>query len=322
MNLGNQDKWYIVLMLFIWLLLSFAILILGAHFLIDGATNLAKRLGVSPLIIGLTVVAFGTSLPELAVNTQASLIHDNDLVIGNIIGSNIANILLILGLAAITREITVRRETANKHIPIMIGSTLLVVLLAGSTSGGLIRRVSGVIFLGVFGLFIWYVMRTAKKNLKTSASKMSLPACISSTLLGLALLIVGGVLAVHMSQSIARSFGISERVIALSIVAIGTSLPELATSVVAAYKRHSDIAIGNIVGSNIINVLFIFGLSAVIHPIYMNQRAMLDTGFLLLISILLLACMFVGKKYRLTKVNGLVFLSIFVIYVASLIRWA
>ncbi|MFH1111573.1 MAG: calcium/sodium antiporter [Patescibacteria group bacterium] len=307
-------------------IIGFIVLIKGADWLVDGAASLAKKWGISTLVIGLTVVAFGTSAPELIVNILASINGNPDIAIGNILGSNIANILLILGISAIIFPLTVKRGTIWKEIPLAILAVIAVALMAndiliegGNWSG--LTRIDGLMLISFFIIFLYYAFETSKAG-HTDDIKMkiySLPVSLGLVTVGLISLTLGGKWVVDGAITIARSLAISETVIGLTIVAVGTSLPELATSVVAAYKRNADIAVGNVVGSNIFNIFFILGLSAVISPLPFSAALNTDVLVTMIATILLFMVMFIGKRHTLERWQGIGFIGLYLFYIIWLI---
>ena len=310
----------------ILLVVGLAVLIKGADLLVDGASSLASRLGVSALVIGLTVVAFGTSAPELVVNILASINNNPDIAIGNIVGSNIANILLILGISAIVFPLVVKKGTVWKEIPLaflamwVMALTANDILIEGSGWAGL-TRIDGFILISFFLIFLYYTFEISKvtgdNNQKIKLYKWS--SSIFMVLGGLVALTLGGKWVVDGAISVAKYFNLSEALIGLTIVAVGTSLPELATSVVAAYKRNTDIAVGNIVGSNIFNIFWILGLSAILRPLPFSPALNTDVLIGLVATILLFMFMFVGKKHTLERWQGAMFVTLYFIYIAYLI---
>jgi len=295
------------------------LLITGAHFLVEGGLNLAHSLKVKSLIIGLTVIALGTSLPELAVNINASVKDADSIVLGNIIGSNIANILLILGLSALIKPLEIRKPTTKVQIPIMIVSTFaLFIFMLISANSSLSKWIGGLFILVFFG-FIFNLQNSQSNSSTSRENEVRIWLLTIQIIGGLGLLIYGAVLSVESAQIFARSIGVSERIIALSIIAIGTSLPELATSTVAAYKHQDDIAVGNVVGSNIFNLLFILGLSLMIQTIHFSQLEVWDVLILLLSTSMLYVCVITSKKRRLTRMHGVAFLGIYLLYISYLL---
>lgn len=310
------------------LLLGFIPLIYGANILVDGASSLAKKMNVPNIVIGLTVVAFGTSAPEMIVNIFASVSGDSAIVLGNAMGSNIFNVLGILGISALIYPLAVRKTTTWIEVPLSLLSAIIVLVLANDifidrANVSVLSRIDGLVMLAFFIIFLAYnivLSRSGKivdeaiavKNYFVGQSVMLIIA-------GLLLLVLGGKIIVTFATDLAQSFGISERIIAITIVSIGTSLPELATSVIAARKKNVDIAIGNIVGSNIFNVFFILGLSAVINPVFIQQISNFDMLANIAASVLLFIFIFTGKGRRLDRREGAIFIGLYVAYVAALI---
>lgn len=290
------------------------LLYIGAESLVRGSSRLAGHFGIPPLIIGLTIVAFGTSAPELTVSISAALKGASDVAVGNVIGSNIFNIAVILGITALIRPPSVHLDLIRREIPFMIFVSMVGF---GLVSFGYIPRIAGIIlFLGLCAYTVFSI-RAAKRQPDGQQPDLSTersPVWICGVLIvvGLGVLVLGSNLFVAGSVAMARDFGISEAIIGLTIVAAGTSLPELATSLVAAIKKESDVAIGNIVGSNIFNILCILGLTASIQPIEVGGIGIRDAAFMLGLSILLLP--FAFSKRSISRAEGCVFLSIYGIY--------
>ena len=313
---------------FVLLIGGFVLVIKGAAFLVDGACALAKKFSISELVIGLTVVAFGTSLPEFSVNVFASIEGKSSIAIGNILGSNIANILLILGVSGMIYPLVVKKGTVWKEIPLCLLAIVLLGILSNdkfidNAGVSVLSRIDGLVLLSFFVIFIYYSFSIAKSidGIEDLSDKkqVSTKKIITLIVSGLAALIIGGKLVVNGAVNIASAFGVSESIIGLTIVALGTSLPELATSAVAAYKRNSEIAIGNIVGSNIFNIFFILGVSSLIRPLPFESRNNFDIGIAVLASILLFVVMFTGKKHKLDRWEACLFLAIYVTYILFLI---
>lgn len=315
---------FITLILFV---LGFALLIKGAGFLVDGAASVAKKFNIPNIAIGLTIVAFGTSAPEFAVNVFSSLSGKTDIAIGNIIGSNIANIFLILGIAAIIYPLTVKRGTAWKEIPMSLLAAILVGFMANDIfiDGGtrnIITRIDGFVLLSFFIIFMYYIYGIAKSGNGLEVEEVeniSMGKSAFLIIVGLVALVVGGKWIVDGAVTIAGFFGIRESIIGLTVVAVGTSLPELATSAIAAYRKHTDIAIGNVVGSNIFNVFWILGISSIINPLPLQQGSNYDILVMAIASVLLFAFLFIGKKHIIEKWQGVLFLGIYAFYIVSLI---
>lgn len=310
------------------IIIGFAALIKGADWLVDGASALAKKSNVSDLAIGLTIVAFGTSAPELVVNTFAAYDGSSDIVFGNIIGSNIFNLFAILGIVGLITPIRVQSSTVWKEIPMSLFAAVLLLLACNNfffdtPKLGLSRLDGAVLFIGFFG-FLFYVYKQMKSDptaIVTDAQheQMSTLKICLFIIVGLTGLIIGGKLVVNSATDIAETLGVSQKIIALTIVAAGTSLPELVTSVVAAIKKNSDIAIGNIVGSNIFNILLILSVSAFIRPI--NYNIVFNTDLFILMggTIFLFVAMFTGKKQKLDRWEAVVLLSAYILYTLFLI---
>lgn len=300
------------------LLVGVIFLVFGANALVDGASVIAKRFNIPNIVIGLTIVAFGTSAPELVVNVISALNGKSAITLGNVIGSNVINVLIILGITSIIYPLTVGRNTVRYEIPIALFASILTYILS---KNGILSKFDGFLLLGFFILFLMYNAYLTVMNREESELEVknyTLPIAIGVTILGFGLLVFGGKFIVDSAVDLARSFGISERVISVTVVSLGTSLPELATSVVAAFKKNTDIAIGNVVGSNIFNTFFILGISAVITPIDVPSSAFIDLILNMIASILLL--LFVFRNYRLNRAHGLLFLAIYSTYLYSLFK--
>lgn len=308
------------------LLIGLAILIAGAEALVRGATSLARRLGITPLVIGLTVVAFGTSTPELFVNIYSAFKGASDIAIGNIIGSNIANILLILGLSAMIIPLSVKKNTVWKEIPFALLAVVLVFLMGNDALFDRVpfnelTRTDGFSFIAIFIIFMYYIVSIAKEsgNNDGAIKTHSIPVSLSFIVGGIAALVWGGKLLVDSAIDLARLAGMSDALIGLTIVAVGTSLPELATSIIAALHKEEDIAIGNIVGSNIFNVFWILGVTSLILPLPFNPRVNVDVGMSIFATLLLFLAMFVGKKHKLERWQGVMFVALYAVYIGYLI---
>jgi cation:H+ antiporter len=314
--------WHILL-----LITGFVPLIIGANLLVDNASSLAKRLNVPTIVIGLTIVGFGTSAPELVVNLFSSFEKNSDIALGNVVGSNIFNILGILGVTAIVYPLAVKKNTTWIEIPLCLLSAIAVFLLANDKlidrmNYSVISRIDGYILLLFFIIFLSYnitLLKSEQYNDEILVKNNPVYKSVLLILLGLILLITGGRLIVVSAVEVASAIGLSQRVIALTIVSAGTSLPELATSVIAARKKNSDIAIGNIVGSNIFNVFFILGLSSVIHPVSLQPLSNIDMILNIFASLLLFVFIFTGKGRKIGMREGAFFLLIYVIYIGFLI---
>ena len=310
----------------VFIVAGFVFLIKGADWLVGGASGLAKKHNVSDLVIGLTIVAFGTSAPELVVNSIASVDKHSDIVYGNIIGSNNFNLFFILGTVALIFPVTVQRSMIRKEIPFSLVITVLVLVLSNAVLGqkeNVLSRFEGMALLILFAAFIYYTFRQSAVDNdveKIEMKQMTTLKIWALIVIGLSLLVAGGRMVVTGAENIALDLGISEKIIALTIVAAGTSLPELVTSVVAASKKNSDIAIGNVIGSNIFNLLFILPVSAVIHPV--SYATTFNREMLLLIggTIIVILYMFAGKRYKVDRWEGALLLGVFLAYTIFLIQ--
>lgn len=309
------------------LIIGFVVLVYGANLLVDSASALAGKYNVPNIVIGLTIVAFGTSSPELIVNLFASIDHNSALALGNVVGSSIFNILGTLGLCSIICPLAVKNNTTWLEIPLALLSAIVVLVLANDTiidgeNESLISRLDGIILLAFFLIFLVYNFQLARQGLQGEeipVKNYSVPKSILLIFAGLALLVAGGRAIVFSAVEIAQFFGISERIIGLTIVSIGTSLPELATSVVATRKKNVDIAIGNIVGSNIFNMFFILGTSAVVYPVALQEESNTDLLVNIFASLALFIFLFTGKGRKLERLEGIVLLVAYIAYVAMLI---
>ena len=301
------------------LIVGFVMLVKGADWFVDGAAGLADRFGIPQLVIGLTIVAMGTSAPEAAVSITAALKGSAGIAVGNIVGSNILNVLIILGLTACVATLSVAKSTIRIELPYMIAISLLL-LLFGRT-GNEITFWEGVGLWVAFLLYLGYLFRMAKKNKETppeEASSRPLWMLLVLSIIGLALIVWGSDVTVSAASELARYFGMSERFIGLTIVALGTSLPELFSSLTAARKGNADIAIGNIVGSNIFNILFVLGTTALITPVPFAARFTVDTIVAVLVGVLLLVC--VARSKKLTKPTGILMLAAYAAYFIYLLQ--
>ena len=301
------------------LTVGFVFLVKGADWFVDGAAGLADRFGIPQLVIGLTIVAMGTSAPEAAVSITAALKGSAGIAVGNIVGSNILNVLIILGLTACVATLSVAKSTIRIELPYMIAISLLL-LLFGWT-GNEITFWEGVGLWVAFLLYLGYLFRMAKKNKETppeEASSRPLWMLLVLSIIGLVLIVWGSDVTVDAATALARYFGMSERFIGLTIVALGTSLPELFSSLTAARKGNADIAIGNIVGSNIFNILFVLGTTALITPVPFAARFTVDTIVAVLVGVLLLVC--VARSKKLTKPTGILMLAAYAAYFIYLLQ--
>lgn len=311
----------------LWLTLGLILLIKGADWLVNGASVLAKKYSVSDLAIGLTIVAFGTSAPELVVNVLASGNGYDEIVFGNIIGSNNFNLFVILGISGLIAPLAVQSSTVWKEIPLSLFAAALLFILANdffTSSSPLVSRVDGFIFLTLFGLFLFYVYKQLKSDpsVQTEDAKesdLSQLKIWGLILGGLAGLIFGGRLVVNNAIEIATVLGVSEKIIGLTIIAAGTSLPELATSVVAAMRKNVDIAVGNIIGSNIFNIFLILAVSAFVKPVSFNPSFNSELYLLGGGTLLLFIAMFTGGKRKLDRWEAALLLIAFLVYTGYLV---
>ncbi|WP_372715246.1 calcium/sodium antiporter [Ilyobacter sp.] len=311
----------------IFLLVGFIPLIYGANFLVDGSSSLAKKFNIPNIVIGLTVVAFGTSAPELIVNVFSSLQKTSDITMGNIIGSNIFNVAVILGVSAVLRNINVKTNTTWKEIPLALLAAVLVIIMINDTAIDKnkiseISRIDGMVLISFFMVFMSYTLsmiKSGKSEEEVTVKEFTLLKSSILTLLGLIMLVIGGKVIVMFAVNFAKDMGISERVIGLTIVSIGTSLPELATSVSATLKNNVDIAIGNVVGSNIFNIFLVLGVSSFIHPIPLLDGVNVDIALNIFLSLLLFLFIFSGKGRKIERWEGFSFIVIYIFYLAYLI---
>jgi len=318
-------------MVYILFAVGFFVLIKSAGFLVDGASSIAKTYHLSELVIGLTIVSFGTSMPELIVNLLASINGNAEIAVGNVFGSNIANILLILGVAAIIKPIPIQKSIYFTEIPLLLVATFMVGFLANanlfsSTRGLSLSRLDGYMLLFFFGLFMTYifVISKLKKNNHLNSDELNIKIyskwkSFLFIIGGLVGLFLGGKWVVDGAVRIAEIFGLSQTFIGLTIVAVGTSLPELVTSAVAAKKGKADIAVGNVIGSNIFNILWILGLSAAITPLPFNVASNTDILMMIFASTLLIFAIIIGKRPQIDRLEGAVFLLIYIGYIYYLI---
>ena len=312
----------------ILIIVGFVLLIKGADFLVDGASNIAKKLHIPEIVIGLTIVSIGTSMPELFVSITSAINGYSDIAIGNVIGSSIANLLLILGVSSIIMSVNFKRETRLIEIPICLFITIAFFIICNYEQN--VTRIEVIVLLVMFILFIIYTIIMSFKGEKFDRenyneeekqkdnNKDSTFKSIILIMLGFIALIFGGDLTVDNAVNIAKILGLSEKIISITILAIGTCLPELVTSIFAAIKGKSDIAIGNILGSNIFNMLLIIGISSLIKPIIYNICYNKDMIFLILVTFILLLFTIIKPKNKMTRINGLVYLILYIVYIINL----
>lgn len=316
------------------LLVGFAVLIKGADFLVNGASSAAKKNGISNLAIGLTVVAFGTSMPELIVSLLSALDGKNDASFGNVIGSNNFNLLFILGISGAIYPLAVQRNTVKYEVPLSMLAAIVLYVLVNDVLlfdvggfepplGGALSRWDGILLLLCFTGFLFYIYRTMRTTVDLEEGEpiklYSTPMSVIMIIFGLLMLIGGGQLVVDNAIAIAHQFGLSEKLIGLTILAAGTSLPELATSCVAAYKKQTDIAIGNVVGSNIFNIFFILGITATVNPIAYNASMNFDLQVLMASTVLLMVFMFTLNTRKLDRWEALLMLIAYIGYTMYLV---
>ena len=310
------------------IIIGFALLILGADWLVDGASNIAKKFHIPEIIIGLTIVSIvsiGTSMPELFVSTTSALEGLSDMAIGNVIGSNMCNLLLILGISTIIKPVKFQKETMIYEIPMCLLFTIIFIIICNT--GVTITRIEAAILMILFIMFISYTIFMAKKQSNIAKQnetkqKIEVKSILKDAIiivLGIVALKIGGDLAVNNAVKIAEIFNVSEKIIALTILAVGTSLPELVTSVTAAIKGNSDIAIGNIIGSNIFNMLLIIGVSAFIKPIIYNFSYNLDLSILVIATIVLALFPIIPPKNEMSRANGIIYFIMYIAYLGILI---
>ena len=311
---------------YILFVLGICFLVKSADWIVDSSSSLAKKLGVSSLVIGLTIVAFGTSLPELVVNLFAAFKGSSEVAFGNIIGSNIANILLVLGIAAMIGDVKIKSSTIWKEIPFALLAVFVLFALTGKTflnGGGLFGWDDGLVLLALFAMFLYYIFQMAlkdKKNIGLSKKVDDSNLKIALKLIiGLVGIYFGGRWVVDGAVFIAGQFGLSEFLISATIIAIGTSLPELVVSVMAVLKKNVDLAVGNIVGSNIFNILWVLGIVPLVMPLQIPEFIGFDIGIMFLATLLLFIFMFTGKKHGLSKKEGFVFVLFYILYIAYII---
>lgn len=303
---------------YIYLIVGFVLLIKGADFFVEGSSSVAKKLRVPSIIIGMTIVAMGTSLPETSVSVSASIAAKNDLAISNVIGSNIFNLMVVCGICAVLCPLTIDGTTLKRDFPFSIVIAGLLMALGGID--GVVGRFDGILFLVLFVVFLLIMIYSAKKSRDNSAPEadeykiMPVWKCILYMVGGIAAIAAGGEMVVEGASDIARAFGMSENLIGMTIVALGTSLPELVTSVVAARKNELDMALGNVIGSNIFNILFVLGIASAISPVSYTNENLIDSAVLIVMSMIVL--IFCLPKKRLIRWNGVAMLALYAGYTA------
>lgn len=307
----------------ILVLVGLWILLVGAEMLVKGTASLSKKAGIPPLVIWLTIVAFGTSAPEFAVNIFSSLQGNTDIALGNIIGSNIANILLVLWISAAIVDLKVQHSTTWKEVPFAILSVGMLLLMGSDVlldngAVNVISRIDWFVFLSFFLIFMYHIVQLFRSNDGSQEQEKidvySYSVSILLTIIWLLCLVFGWKLLVDQAVILAKSAGLSEMLIWLTIIAVWTNTPELATSIVAARKGHADIAIGNVVGSNIMNILWILGISSIIHPLPVNSIVYTDMFVCLIVTVLLFVFIFVWKKHVFQRWQWFLFVGLYIVY--------
>ena len=312
------------------MIVGLGLILAGANFLTDGSAALAQRFRVPEFIIGLTVVAVGTSTPELVVSVLSAIGGQSDVAIGNVVGSNIFNVFVILGVCALIRPVPLTAGNIRRDIPFGVLVSLLLLALAQDSllckgAADRIGRLDGVAMLALYILLMWYTIRKTKRpeaTAPTEGSKAPMAAWLTAVMIvgGLAGLVFGGEMFLRSATSIARSLGVSESVIAITLVAGGTSLPELASSLVSLFKGKAEMALGNVIGSNIANILLILGVSATIHPLSMGGITVWDLLMVLLSSVVVFLAAFTFKRKAIDRWEGALFVAIYAVYIWYLIR--
>ncbi|MBC6002887.1 MAG: calcium/sodium antiporter [Paraclostridium sp.] len=321
-------------MVYLFLLLGFLFLVKGADYFVDGSSSIATSLKIPSLVIGLTIVAFGTSAPEAAVSITASIQGQNEIALGNIIGSNIFNLLCVAGMSAFIKPLSVKKSILIKEFPFLVLSSILLLVLSDDlifqqTQNSILSTGDGLVFLMFFCIFMYYLLEVSlnsknealnsNNNYDTNIYKSTMPLSKSVvfSVVGILGIVIGGKLVVDCSSIIALNFGVSEKIIGITIVSIGTSLPEFVTSVVAASKGESDIALGNVIGSNIFNILFILGISSVINPISIDNNLFLDIFIMIIVTII--TYIFSIRKKDINKFEGIILIIAYIAYMILVI---
>lgn len=307
-----------ILINIIGIIIGFILLIKGADILVDGASAVAAKFGIPKIIVGLTVVAIGTSMPELMVSASAALEGFSDLSIGNVVGSNIANLLLILGICAIINDLPFKKSTAKIENPFMLIVTVILLFMANNDNSHIISRTEGIILITICALYLFYNIYMAKKtdtSDEESEVEMSVSKALIYIIIGIVALKFGGDFVVDNTTTLATAIGISEKLISVTLVSVATSLPELVTSITATRKGVVDIAIGNIIGSNIFNIVLILGVSSIISPINYAVSYNFDLILLIVMCAIFLIIPFIKKRYKMVRYQGFIFVAIYALYV-------
>ena len=296
----------------LFLLIGFIFLIKGADLFVEGSSSVAKKFKIPSMIIGLTIVAMGTSAPEAAVSITSSLIGQNDMSVANVVGSNVFNILIVLGFSSMIAKLPVNSNTIKSDVPLLIVISILSLIFAIDLN---ITRFEGIVFIGLFIWFIYSMIKQAKQNDDESGEINELPIIktVIYIIIGLIGIVFGGDLTVDAASAIALQFGLSENLIGLTIVAVGTSLPEFVTSIIAVRKGETEIAIGNVIGSNIFNILFVLGIASIISPMIISMEAGIDIIFMIFITILLF--MHMKKERFILNKHGVLYIIMYMIYI-------
>ena len=304
-----------ILLQVVLLLVGFVFLIKGSDFFVDGASSVASLLKIPTIIVGLTIVAFGTSAPEAAVSITSSWTGSNAMAVGNVIGSNLFNMLMVIGIAALLSNLLMEKSVLEKDLPFLVGITILWAVFI--VIGWNISQIEGIILLVILLAYIIYLVRSARKSKDADVvekPKLSLPKSIIFILVGIAGIVLGGDLVVNSASDIAIALGMSEALVGLTIVAIGTSLPELVTSITALRKGDNQLVIGNVIGSNIFNILFVLGASSAISAIPLDSSLLIDVLFMVAVTIL---CYIFGKTQdKYDKKEGIILIALFIVYMA------
>lgn len=317
-----------MLLSIVLLIVGLALILFGANYLVDGSSSIARRFGLSEFIIGLTIVGIGTSSPEMVISFLSAINGNADMAIGNVVGSNIFNTLLILGITGVIAPIAITRSNIKKDIPLNIAVTLLLIILGlnGTIFGkgeNVLSRIDGIVLLAIFAWYMWSSFRSNEQTSTENETEQTKTQSILVSVLfiagGLAGLVFGGKLFVNAATEIAKSFGVSDKFIAITVLAAGTSMPELATSVVAAAKGKGQLALGNILGSNISNILLILGGSALICPLSFQGMSNVDLGALIAGALLIMGSAYAFKKKYLDRIEGCIFILIEAAYMWYLI---
>lgn len=317
-----------MLLSIVLLIVGLALILFGANYLVDGSSSIARRFGLSEFIIGLTIVGIGTSSPEMVISFLSAINGNADMAIGNVVGSNIFNTLLILGITGVIAPIAITRSNIKKDIPLNIAVTLLLIILGlnGTIFGkgeNVLSRIDGIVLLAIFAWYMWSSFRSNEQTSTENETEQTKTQSILVSVLfiagGLAGLVFGGKLFVNAATEIAKSFGVSDKFIAITVLAAGTSMPELATSVVAAAKGKGQLALGNILGSNISNILLILGGSALICPLSFQGMSNVDLGALIAGALLIMGSAYTFKKKYLDRIEGCIFILIEAAYMWYLI---